>query len=95
VIFNAQSSAASAFAVTLPTPTLGAYWCVKNWYNGSAFNTGVITVTVANAGTQKIIYAQTSFAGTSISSAGAVGDYGCFTGISSTQWDFNPSAGTW
>ena len=92
---NENATASQAVTFTLPTPALGKYFCVKNFYNGSAFNTGALTVTVANTGTQKIVYAQGSFTGTSIASAGAVGDYGCFTGVSTTLWDFNPSSGTW
>jgi hypothetical protein len=95
VVYNAQSTAAAAFGATLPAPTQGAYWCVKNWYNGSAANTGVITVTVANTGTQSIIYNGAVQAGGTISSAGAAGDYACFTGVSATLWDFNPSVGAW
>jgi len=42
-----------------------------------------------------IIYNGVAQSGGTISSGGAAGDFGCVLGVSSTQWDFTPSGGSW
>ena len=95
VAFNENATASQSVTATLPTPAAGKYFCIKNFNNGSAANTGVLTFIVANTGTQSIIYNGVAQSGGTISSGGAAGDFGCVLGVSSTQWDFTPSGGSW
>lgn len=97
--FNQEATAATAVAYTLPTASAGAQYCVDNSYNGSAANTGVLTVNASASG-QFIIFTDGSLSATggNLTSGGAARDGGCFTGIDATHWMFyphSPSGGTW
>jgi len=91
--YNENATAGTAITGTLPAPVAGKQYCIKNFNNGSAANTGTIEVIVANTGTQSIVHNGT--AQTSETSGGAAGDAACFVGVSATQWDFIVQAGTW
>jgi hypothetical protein len=95
IAFNENATAAQSVVATLPTPAAGKVFCIKNFYNGSAANTGTLELIVANTGTQSIIYNGAVMTGGYIVSTGASGDYGCVTGVDATHWDFTPSIGTW
>ena len=94
--YNQEATASTAVTYTLPAPTAGQQHCVFNSNNGSAANTGVLELLVANTGTQSIILngAKTTAAG-NITSSGAAGDSACVVGLSSTQWQAQASGGIW
>jgi hypothetical protein len=94
--YNQEATAATAVTYTLPAPTAGQQHCVKNSNNGSAADTGVLEILVANTGTQSLILngAKSTAAG-NITSSGAAGDSACVVGISTTQWEVYVSVGTW
>jgi len=95
VAFNENATAAQAVTATLPTPAAGKIFCIKNFYNGSAANTGTLELLVANTGTQFIVFNGAISASGYVISSGASGDYGCVTGVDATHWDFTPSVGSW
>ena len=97
--FNQEATAGQAVAYTLPTATAGVQFCVDNSYNGSAANTGALTVNASAAG-QYIIYTDgtLSASGGYVISGGAARDGACFSGVDGTHWMFyphSPSGGTW
>jgi trimeric autotransporter adhesin len=94
--FNQEGTAATAVTYTLPTPAAGKQYCIKNSYNGSAANTGVLTLAVATPGTHFIIYNGTKGTSTgTITSGGAAGDAMCAVAISATLWEAYVQVGTW
>ena len=93
--FNQEATAGTAVTYTLPTPAEGNQFCVKNSNNGSAADTGVLELLVANTGTQSIIYNGTKSTSGYLSSAGAAGDFACVVGISATQWEATANVGSW
>ena len=93
--FNQEAAATTAVTYTLPTPAAGSTFCIKNSNNGSAADTGVLEVLVANTGTQSIIFNGTKSASGYITSSGAAGDAACVIGISTTQWEAYTSVGIW
>ena len=96
VYFNQNSTTTQAVTCTLPAPSFGKLFCLKNFVNSSnAADTGTLELLVANTGTQVIVWNGATSASGYVQSTGAAGDYGCVFGVSSTQWDFTPSTGNW
>jgi hypothetical protein len=93
---NENATAATAVAGTLPTAMIGAQFCFDNAYNGSAPNTGVLTIQTSAAG-QYIIYTDgtLSASGGYVSSGGAARDAACVRGVDSTHWMLYVNQGTW
>ncbi len=93
---NEHATAATAVAYTLPTAAAGLQYCVGNGYNGSAANTGVITLNTSASG-QFLIWTDGTLSATggNTTSGGAGGDFACVVGVDSTHWLFRPSQGTW
>ncbi len=93
---NENATAATAVAYTLPTASAGLQYCVGNGYNGSAANTGVITLNTSASG-QFLIWTDGTLSATggNTTSGGAGGDFACVIGVDSTHWMFRPSNGTW
>lgn len=92
---NHEATAATAVTYTLPTAAVGRQYCVKNGNNGTAANTGVLTIQVSAAG-QSIVYNGTAGASNgNLVSGGAAGDGACVLGISTTQWEAYVQVGTW
>ena len=79
---NHEGTAATAVTYTLPTAAAGKQYCVKNGNNGSAADTGVLTLQTSAAG-QSIVYNGTAGASDGyLVSGGAAGDAACVVGIS-------------
>jgi hypothetical protein len=94
--FNQEATAGTGVTYTLPVPAAGKQYCVKNSYNGSAANTGILTIAVATPGTHFIIKNGTKGSSTgTLTSGGAAGDAACVVGISSTLWEAYVQVGTW
>ncbi len=93
---NEHATAGTAITYTLPTAAAGLQYCVGNAYNGSAANTGVITLATSASG-QYLIWTDgtLSASGGNTTSGGAGGDFACVVGVDSTHWLFRPSQGTW
>jgi hypothetical protein len=93
---NQNATAATAVTYTLPAAAAGKQYCVGNSYNGSAPNTGALTLQTSGAG-QFIIYTDgtLSASGGYVISSGAAADFGCVVGVDATHWLFRPSSGTW
>jgi hypothetical protein len=93
--FNQEATAGTAVTYTLPTAAAGKQYCIKNSYNGSAADTGVLRFSTSAAG-QSIIYNGTQGASNGyFISGGAAGDAACVVGISSTVWEAYVQVGTW
>lgn len=94
--FNQDATAAAGVTYTLPVAQAGRQYCVANSYNGSAANTGVLTVATNTAG-QFIIFTDGTLtaSGGNVTSGGAAGDAACFVGIDSTHWQQFTQSGTW
>lgn len=93
--FNQNSSAAIAVSYSLPVAAAGEQYCVKNSYNGTAANTGAITLQTSGTGQFLISNGALSASGGYIVSAGAAGDALCAVAINSTQWETYAQSGTW
>ncbi len=94
--FNQNATAATAVAYTLPTAAAGKQFCIGNSYNGSAANTGVITLNTSASG-QFIIFTDGTLSATggNITSGGAAADAACVVGLDSTHWQLYVNRGTW
>ena len=94
--YNQHATAATGVTYTLPTAAAGVQYCVGNSFNGSAANTGVLTVATSASG-QFIIFTDGTLSATggNVTSGGAGGDFACFIGADSTHWYFRPGNGTW
>lgn len=93
--YNQHATAATAVTYTLPTAVAGTQFCFKNSNNGTAADTGALKIQSAATG-QKILYnGSASVSGGYVISSGAAGDSACVVGISTTQWEFYPSVGSW
>lgn len=91
-VINTNTTAAAAMTLSLPPVASGMHYCLTNGYNGTAANTG--TLTIASSGSQKILDGTTL--ASAITSGGAAGDRACVTGASSTYWSLDkPLQGTW
>jgi hypothetical protein len=93
--FNQDATAAAAITYTLPTAAVGLQYCVKNSYNGSAADTGTLTIQTSASGQFIIVNGTPSATGGFVISGGAAGDAACVVGISTTQWEFYAQVGTW
>ena len=95
---NEEATAATAVTYTLPVAASGAQYCIDNGYNGSAANTGALTLQTSASG-QYIVYTDgtLSASGGYVLSSGAARDGACVYGIDSTHWMFLPHSpsGTW
>jgi hypothetical protein len=89
MVYNEEATAATGVTYTLPTAVAGKAYCVFNANNGSAPDTGVLTLQTSGSG-QYIIFTDgtLSASGGYVSSSGAALDVGCVTGIDSTHWMF-------
>ena len=95
-VFNEHATAGTGITVTLPTAAAGKQYCVSNAYNGSAANTGVLTVATSASGPFIIFTDGTLTAtGGNVTSGGAARDAACFVGVDSTHWAQYTQAGTW
>jgi hypothetical protein len=92
---NQDATAGAAITYTLPAPSPGKQYCVKNSNNGSAANTGTLEILVAATATQSLIYNGTKSTSGYIISGGAGGDAACAVGISATQWEIYTEVGSW
>ena len=92
--YNQNATPSAAVSYALPTASAGAIHCVGNSYNGSAMDTGTITVATSAAG-QYIIYGAISISNGYVVSSGAAGNDGCLVGLNTTTWQFYPKAGVW
>lgn len=94
--FNEEATAGTGVTYTLPTAAAGKQYCVANAYNGSAANTGVLTVATSASG-QFIIFTDGTLSATggNITSGGAAGDAACLVGVDATHWYLYVQAGTW
>lgn len=94
--FNESATAGQAVTYTLPVAAAGRQYCVGNGYNGTAANTGVLTVAASAAG-QFIIFTDGSLSATggNVTSGGAGADFACFVGVDTTHWYLRPGQGTW
>jgi hypothetical protein len=93
---NENATAATAVTYNLPTAAAGKQFCFYNGHNGSAANTGVLTVATSATG-QFIIFSDGTLSATggNVQSAGAGGDAGCVTGVDSTHWRFIANSTGW
>ena len=95
--FNQEATAGTEVTYTLPTAAKGLQYCIANdIVSGTgAADTGILRLNTSAAG-QHIHYKGTIGAtGGYIRSGGAAGDAGCAVGISTTDWIFYGSQGTW
>jgi hypothetical protein len=94
--YNQHATAATAVRYNLPTAAAGKQFCVANSYNGSAANTGTVSIYGSAAG-QYIIFTDgtRSASGGYVISAGAAGDAACVVGVDSTHWQLYVQRGTW
>jgi len=93
---NEHATAATAVTYNLPTAAAGLQYCVGNGYNGSAANTGVLTVATSASG-QFIIFTDGTLSATggNVTSGGAGADFSCFIGVDTTHWLMRPGEGVW
>jgi hypothetical protein len=94
--FNQEGTAATAVTYTLPTAAAGLQYCVANSFNGSAADTGALTIQTSAAG-QYVIYTDgtLSASGGYVLSGGAARDSACVVGVDSTHWMLYVQSGTW
>ena len=93
---NQNATAATGVAYTLPTAASGLQFCIDNGWNGSAANTGVLTLSTSASG-QFIVFTDGTLSATggNVTSGGAARDGACVYGIDSTHWMLYPHSGTW
>lgn len=94
--FNEHATAATAMTYNLPTSAAGKQFCISNAYNGSAADTGVITIATSASG-QFIIFTDGTLSATggNVTSGGAAADAACVFGVDSTHWMLYTQRGTW
>lgn len=93
---NENSTASTAITGTLPAAAAGLQYCVDNLYNGSAPDTGALTIQTSGPG-QYIVYTDgtLSASGGYVISGGAARDSACVRGVDSTHWVLYVYSGTW
>ncbi len=93
---NQEATAATGVTYTLPTAASGLQFCIDSGWNGSAANTGVLTLATSAAG-QFLVYTDGTLSATggNVTSGGAARDGACVYGIDSTHWMFLPHSGVW
>ena len=94
--FNEDATAATAITYNLPTAAAGKQFCFSNANNGSAANTGVLTIATSASG-QFIIFTDGTLSATggNVTSGGAAMDSACVIGVDSTHWALFVKVGTW
>lgn len=94
--FNEEATAGTGVNYTLPTAAAGKQYCIANANNGSAANTGVLTITTSASG-QFIIFTDGTLSATggNVTSGGAAADAACVVGVDSTHWLLYVQSGTW
>lgn len=94
--FNENATAGTAVTYNLPTAAAGKQFCFANANNGSAANTGVLTVATSASG-QFIIFTDGTLSATggNVTSGGAAADASCVVGVDSTHWMLYTQKGTW
>ena len=95
---NEEATAATGVAYTLPTASgnPAPQFCIDNGWNGSAANTGILTLNASASG-QFLVFTDgtLSASGGNVTSGGAARDGACVYGIDSTHWMFLPHSGVW
>lgn len=93
---NQNGTAAGAMTFNLPTAAAGKQFCFANSFNGSAADTGVLTVATSATG-QFIIFTDGTLSATggNVTSGGAAADAACVRGVDSTHWQLYSLVGTW
>ena len=94
--FNEYATAGTGVTYTLPTAAAGKQYCVANAYNGTAANTGALTLQTSASG-QYIIFTDGTLTarGGHVVSSGAAADSACVVGVDSTHWFLYVRSGTW
>ncbi len=94
--FNEEATAGTAVAYTLPTAAAGRQYCVANAFNGSAPNTGALTIQTSASG-QYIIFTDgtVTASGGYVVSNGAAADAACIVGVDSSHWLLSVQSGKW
>jgi hypothetical protein len=94
--FNQHATTGTAMTYNLPTAAAGKQFCISNSNNGSAANTGVITIAGSAAG-QFIIFTDGTLSATggNVTSGGAAADAACVVGVDATHWMLYVQRGTW
>ena len=94
--FNEAATAGQAVTYTLPTPEAGKQYCFSNAYNGSAADTGALTIQTSASG-QYIIFTDGTLSATGgyVSSGGAAADAACVVAVDSIYWMLYVERGTW
>lgn len=93
---NQEATAGAGVTYTLPTAESGLQRCIDSGWNGSAADTGVLTL-AASASGQFLVFTDGTLSATggNVTSGGAARDGACVYGIDSTHWMFLPHSGTW
>jgi hypothetical protein len=93
---NQNATAGTAVTYNLPTAAAGLQKCFTNSYNGSAADTGVLTIATSASG-QFIIFTDGTLSATggNVTSGGAAADAACVVGIDSTHWQLYVQRGVW
>lgn len=92
--FNQHATAATAIVYNLPPTVVGKQECFANSYNGSAANTGTLTITPA-ASSYIIKDGTLSTISKGWISGGAAGDAACVVANDATHWTLYVNKGTW
>lgn len=94
--YNENATAATAVTYNLPTAASGKQFCFSNANNGSAADSGVLTIATSASG-QVIIFSDGTLSATggNVTSGGAAGDAACVAGVDGTHWMFYAQRGTW
>lgn len=94
--FNQNATAATAITYNLPTAAAGIQKCFSNSNNGSAADTGVLTIATSATG-QFIIFTDGTLSATggNVTSGGAASDAACVVGVDATHWQLYVQRGTW
>ena len=93
---NQNATAATAVTYNLPTASAGKQFCFTNSYNGSAADTGILTIQVSASG-QYIIFTDGTLSASNgnVTSGGAAADAACVVGVDTTYWQLYVQRGTW
>ena len=94
--YNQHATAGQAVTYNLPAAVAGMQRCISNSYNGSAANTGIVTLATSGSG-QFIEFTDgtLSTSGGNVASTGSAGDAACVVGIDSTHWKLYVQSGNW
>ena len=98
---NQNATAGTAVTYNLPTAAacangLPKQFCFTNSYNGSAANTGILTIATSASG-QFIIFTDGTLSATggNVTSGGAASDAACVMEVDTTHWQLYVQRGTW